>query len=115
MNIGKVHISKDFMLERGLCKLYGINRYTSRQITSHLGFAPNVYVRDLTHIEVESLLRILDKFYVFDLKLRFKNKQIFDEQLRIRSYRGMRRKAGLPCRGQRTKTNASTARKNKQK
>jgi small subunit ribosomal protein S13 len=114
MNIGKTYLLPNEKLQRGLCKLYGINHFLSHQITIHLGLPIHYKVKQLTHSETESLLRVLDQFFVFDIKLRVHCRQIFEQQVQIRSVRGMRRKLGLPCNGQRTKTNARTALKNRQ-
>jgi small subunit ribosomal protein S13 len=111
MNIGKQHISPNQTVRKGLQQLYGIGSYLSNQICDHLGFNTNYKIKNLSHSETESLIRILDKFYTFELKLQFEQKKNLQELIQIRSTRGIRRKAGLPCRGQRTKTNAKTATK----
>lgn len=115
MNIGKQYISPNETIRQGLTQLYGIGSYLSNQICDHLGFHAQYKIKSLTHFETESLLRILDKFYIFELKLQFEQKKKLADLIQIKSTRGIRRQSGLPCRGQRTKTNAQTAAKFKNK
>lgn len=115
MNIGKQYISPEKSVRDGLTQLFGIGSYLSNQICDHLGFHSNYKIKNLTHFETESLIRILDKFYTFELKLQFEQKKTLTDLIQIKSTRGIRRQAGLPCRGQRTKTNAQTAAKFKNK
>jgi small subunit ribosomal protein S13 len=115
MNIGKQYILPNKTVRFGLRDLYGIGPYQSNQICDHLGFSLNYKIKNLLFSEIESLIRMLEKFYIFGAKLKQEQEFNFSELIRIRSTRGFRRKQGLPCRGQRTKTNARTARKFKNK
>jgi small subunit ribosomal protein S13 len=115
MNIGKQYISPKKTVRQGLTELYGIGSFLSNQICDHLGFTRNYKIKNLSHSESESLIRILEKFYIFELKLKHEQRKNFQELVSIKSIRGLRRKNGLPCRGQRTKTNGNTAAKFKNK
>ncbi|MDQ3008485.1 MAG: 30S ribosomal protein S13 [bacterium] len=65
--------------------------------------------RDLTADEVNRIQRILEKFAVEGSLRRMVNENI-DRLKHIKAYRGSRHAAGLPSRGQRTRSNARTKR-----
>lgn len=95
-----------------LTKVYGINKTCSFLICKKLGFSLNLKVKNLSKnqiIEILKTIEILNLVLSQDLK-KFKLLS-FKSLLFIQSYRGKRRQRGLPARGQRTHTNARTARK----
>lgn len=97
-----------------LTKVYGIGKTTSFLICKKLGFSINLKVKNLTQDQVLELLKIISSLNLIlnnDLK---KLKTLTIKNLiNIKSYRGLRQIKGLPVRGQRTHTNAKSARKNK--
>ena len=111
MNIGKQYIAPTQPVREGLQQLYGVGSFLSNQICDHLGFHKTYKIKDLTHSQSESLVRILETFYTFEVKLKVQQKSILQELIQMRSTRGLRRQAGLPSRGQRTHTNGRTAAK----
>jgi small subunit ribosomal protein S13 len=95
-----------------LKNIYGIGSSKSLGICKRLGFAKNLKVKNLTEDQIKRLLKVVDESNLLitsDLK-KFKN-LILKSLVSIKSYRGLRRIKGLPVRGQRTHTNARTARK----
>ncbi|MFT6308574.1 MAG: small subunit ribosomal protein S13, partial [Halioglobus sp.] len=69
--------------------------------------SPEVKVRNLSEVEIESLRTEVGKFTVEgDLRrdVSMNIKRLMD----LGCYRGIRHRRGLPLRGQRTKTNART-------
>lgn len=95
-----------------LSKIYGINKASAFFICKKLGFSRNFIVKDLSKEQVGKLIRsidFLDTLVAGDL---LKSRLLVTKKLvSIKSYRGLRRYQGLPIRGQRTHTNAKTARK----
>jgi small subunit ribosomal protein S13 len=86
--------------------IYGINRISASKINSLLGLHPAALKQA---ISVKQVKLVLTRPHVcIDFKLR----KIVFRRLAIiiggRSYRGFRLLHGLPCRGQRTKSNAKT-------
>ena len=77
-----------------------------------LGFSNNLKIKNLSNEQINALLIVIESLNVElsnDLK---KSKKLIKKKLTsIKSYRGLRRNRGLPVRGQRTHTNAKTARK----
>jgi len=97
-----------------LTKVYGIGRNTAFLICKKLGFSINLKIKDLTQEQIAEILQLIDSS---DLLLNNELKKYKSMTLKnliiIKSYRGLRRVQGLPVRGQRTHTNAKSARKNK--
>lgn len=92
-----------------LTHIYGIGRVTAVKIVSTAGIDMKKKASELTSDEVNTIRRILDseEFLVEgDLRrsLSLNIKRLVD----LGNYRGLRHRRGLPCHGQRTKTNART-------
>lgn len=92
--------------------IYGIGIPRSRKILNTLEIDPNIKVSDLTESHISALRDILetDEFKLEgDLKrlISLNIKRLID----INSVRGRRHLKGLPVRGQRTRTNNRTSRR----
>jgi small subunit ribosomal protein S13 len=92
--------------------IYGIGKANSFLICRKLGFSANLKVKNLSKDQIIKLIKTIETLNIelaSDLK---KAESLITKTLvSIRSYRGLRKKQGLPVRGQRTHTNAKTARK----
>ena len=64
--------------------------------------------RELSDDDISRLATILDREYTVEGPLRRQVQQNIARLKDIGSYRGMRHRRNLPCRGQRSKTNART-------
>ena len=90
-----------------LTSIYGIGRSRAIKICQEANLVQTSKVKELTENELELIREVMAKFTIEgDLRREVasakKNLQV------IGSYRGIRSRRGLPCRGQRTKTNAKT-------
>ena len=95
-----------------LMHIYGLGKISSLLICKKLGFSKNLKIKDLSKDQITKLTKTiesLNKELAGDLKKLkvLKNQTLVD----IKAYRGLRKIKGLPIRGQRTHTNAKTARK----
>ena len=88
--------------------LYGIGDSRAFEICYALGLNPQKRARDLSDDEVSRISTLLDKEYVVEGQLRRVIQQNITRLKDIQSYRGYRHRRNLPCRGQRTRTNART-------
>ena len=91
----------------GLTAIYGIGRQRAHKICAATGVPVTKKVKDLDDSELEKLRDEIGKFIVEgDLRreLSMNIKRLMD----LGCYRGLRHRRGLPCRGQRTRTNART-------
>jgi small subunit ribosomal protein S13 len=96
----------------GLVSIYGIGKSRSLLICKKAGLSLNLKIKDLSSSQINQISKIVESSnYVLsnDLKrLLLLSKQ---RLIAIKSYKGLRRKKGFPVRGQRTHTNARTAKK----
>ena len=94
----------------GLTYLFGIGNKISKDILAEAGIDENKKVNDWTDAEVATLRDIIENYRV-EGSLRSQTQMNIKRLMDIGCYRGLRHRRGLPCRGQRTKTNARTNRK----
>lgn len=108
--IAGVDIPREKRVEISLCYIYGIGLTTSRKILARTRINPDTRVKDLTEEEVNLLRDLIDREYKVEGDLRREVDMNIKRLIEIGCYRGMRHRRNLPCRGQRTRTNARTRR-----
>lgn len=106
--IAGVDLPREKRVEIALTYIFGIGRATSQEILASTGINPDTRVRDLTEEEVAKLREYIDKNLKVEGDLRRDISLAIKRLMEIGCYRGLRHRRGLPCRGQRTKTNART-------
>lgn len=97
----KIHMS--------LQSIYGVGEQTAYEVLKQANVDPEKRARDLNGDEVNRIQKVLDGYNVEGSLRRMINDNI-ERLKRIKSYRGSRHIAGLPARGQRTRTNSRNAR-----
>mgnify|MGYP000057507811 FL=1 len=107
--IAGVDLPREKRVEIGLTYIYGIGRVTSNRILAEAQVNPDTRVRDLTDEEVAKIRDVIENDNILvegdlrrDIAMNIKRLK------EIGCYRGIRHRKGLPCRGQKTKTNART-------
>jgi small subunit ribosomal protein S13 len=108
--ISGVNIPDAKRVEIALTYIYGIGPAVGRRILAATKVDPNTRVKDLTEAEVSKLREFIDKNLQVEGDLQRQVTMNINRLKEINAYRGLRHKAGLPSRGQRTKTNARTKR-----
>ncbi|MBQ7679455.1 MAG: 30S ribosomal protein S13 [Butyrivibrio sp.] len=106
--IAGVDLPRDKRVEIGLTYIYGIGRTSSNKILDQAKVNPDTRVRDLTDDEVKRIAEVIGNDYMVEGDLRREVAMNIKRLSEIGCYRGIRHRRGLPCRGQRTKTNART-------
>lgn len=106
--IAGVDLPRDKRVEIGLTYIYGIGRTSANKIIAAAGVNPDTRCRDLTDDEVKKLSEVITNDYMVEGDLRREVAMNIKRLTEIGCYRGTRHRKGLPCRGQRTKTNART-------
>lgn len=106
--ISGVDLPNDKRVEIALTHIYGIGRTRSSEVLAKCEINPDTRVRDLTDDEVARIRDVLENEYKIEGDLRREVAMNIKRLEEIGSYRGRRHRAGLPVRGQRTKTNART-------
>ena len=107
--IAGVDLPREKRIEVGLTYVYGIGQSTADKILAGTGVNPDTRVKDLSADDEAKIRDYIDKNNILvegDLR---RNVALDIKRLtEIQCYRGVRHRKGLPCRGQRTKTNART-------
>jgi len=101
-------------MEYALTYIYGVGLHTSRLILKATGVDPDKRASELTEEEAATIRNEIQNNYIVEGDLRKKVAMDIKALMDLGSYRGLRHRRGLPCRGQKTKTNART-RKGKKK
>jgi len=109
-SVSGVIIPDSKRVEIALTYIFGIGLTSSQKILKTAGVSPDARVKDLTETEVGKIREVIDKNYHVEGDLQREVAQNIKRLKEINSYRGLRHKANLPSRGQRTKTNARTRR-----
>jgi len=108
--IAGVDLPRDKRVEIGLTYIYGIGLSRSKEILGKTGVNPDIRVRDLSDTDVASLRDAVENDFQVEGDLRRWESMNIKRLMDIGSYRGRRHRAGLPVRGQRTRTNSRTRR-----
>lgn len=109
-----IDIPDNKRLEISLTYLFGVGPHLANVIITKLGLDPNMRAHKLSQDDIARINGLLQSEYVVEGDLRRQIQNNIKRLVSIHSYRGMRHRAGLPVRGQRTKTNSRT-RKGKRK
>lgn len=103
-----VEIPNDKRIEASLRYIYGIGLTTSKKILEATNINPDKRTKDLTEAETRRLYEYIEK----NVPTEGQVKQVVFQAIKrikdIRTYRGVRHKAGLPVRGQNTRSNSKT-------
>ncbi len=98
----------------GLTYIYGIGRSTALSILEQAEVDPDTTVEEWTDDEQARIRQYINDTIKVEGALRSEVQLSIKRLMDIGSYRGQRHRAGLPVRGQRTRTNSRT-RKGKRK
>jgi len=112
--IAGVDLPNKKRIEYALTYIYGIGLHNSRLILDTAGIDYNKRTHELAEDEVAAIRQEIQKNHMVEGDLRKKVAMDIKALMDLGSYRGLRHRRGLPCRGQKTKTNART-RKGKKK
>lgn len=93
-----------------LTYVYGIGPKSAHDILKVAKVEPTVRVKDLTDAEIGRIQDEINTHYTVEGELQRIVSGNIKRLKDINAYRGLRHKANLPSRGQRTKTNARTRR-----
>ncbi|ELT43607.1 30S ribosomal protein S13 [Arthrobacter nitrophenolicus] len=105
-----VDIPREKRLEIALTYIYGVGKTRAHETLAATGISADVRVKDLTDAQLIELRDYIEGNYKVEGDLRREVAADIRRKVEIGSYEGLRHRKGLPVRGQRTKTNARTAR-----
>ena len=110
--VAGVDLPKNKRIDVALQYLYGVGETRSKEVLAKLSgtVKPDTRVKDLTEEQVGLINTLLTKDFKVEGELRREVQANMSRLTEIGSFRGHRHRRNLPCRGQRTKTNARTRR-----
>mgnify|MGYP005811394965 CR=1 FL=1 len=108
--IAGVDIPNSKRAEIGLTYIYGIGRRTSSKILAGVAIDRNKRVGQLSEQEISAIRKYIEQNLTVEGDLRKEVSMNIKRLIEINSYRGHRHKVNLPCRGQKTRSNARTRR-----
>lgn len=104
-----VDLPRNKRIEVALTYIYGIGLPRAQRIIAETGVSPDIRVRDLSDTDENLLREYIAKNFTVEGDLRREVQMSIKRLVEIGCYRGQRHRRNLPCRGQRTRTNARTA------
>ncbi len=105
--IAGVNIPNNAHIVIGLQAIYGVGATRAKAICEAAGVVTSTKVKDLDESQLEALREQVAR-YVVEGDLRREVTMSIKRLMDMGCYRGFRHRRGLPCRGQRTRTNART-------
>lgn len=103
-----VNIPTEKVVGIALTYVHGIGRTSAKKILETAGVAWGKRVNALTEDELNRIRDAIKADYKVEGELRRDIAMSIKRLMDLGCYRGLRHRKGLPCRGQRTKTNART-------
>jgi len=106
--IAGIDLPREKQIEFALRYIFGIGPTKSRAILTEAGVPFDKRTKDLNDDEVTKISQLIATKHKVEGDLRREVGQNIKRLMDIGCYRGIRHRRGLPCRGQRTRTNART-------
>jgi small subunit ribosomal protein S13 len=109
-----IDLPSEKRIEASLQYLYGIGLTRAKKLLKDTAIDPDKRTKILTEEEVAKISAYIQKNFVLEGDLRREVNQNIRQHMDMGTYRGLRHRKGLPCRGQRTRTNSRTRKGRKQ-
>jgi len=110
VRIAGIDLPREKRIEIALTYIYGIGLSRSQEILAATGINPDTRAKDLDTSQETTLRSYIETNYQVEGDLRRLENMNIKRLVDIGTYRGRRHRAGLPVRGQQTRTNARTRR-----
>ena len=106
--VAGVNIPDNKHAEISLTYVYGIGDKISKDVCSQANVDANTRVQDLSEAEIKNVSDVISSSFLVEGDLRREVSGNIKRLKDLGTYRGVRHRKNLPCRGQRTHTNART-------
>jgi len=103
-----VDLPKNKHLDRALTYIHGIGLTSARKILDKVDLPYTMNSDDVDGEDINRLRKVIEEEYVVEGDRRREVSMDIKRLTDLGCYRGRRHRMNLPCRGQRTKTNART-------
>ena len=108
--VAGVDIPNNKRVEVGITYIYGIGRKTSTKLLDAIKIDRSKKVGELSEQEISMIRKYIEQNMKVEGDLRKEISMNIKRLIEINCYRGYRHKNNLPCRGQKTRSNARTRR-----
>ncbi len=108
--IAGVDLPREKRIEVALTYIAGIGLASSQEILAKVGVSPDARVQEMSAEDVAKIRDEITDHYKVEGALRSETQMNIKRLMDIGCYRGLRHRRNMPCRGQRTHTNARTRR-----
>jgi small subunit ribosomal protein S13 len=115
IRIAGVNLSPSKTIKFALTPIKGVGKSNVRLIIKHFNFQPNATLGDLEEQQIIDLRNYIEGNFLIEADLRRKVMSDIKRLVDLSTWRGLKHKAGLPVRGQTTRTNSRTVRGNQRK
>ena len=105
------HFSEKTKILKACTKITGFGEKMAQQALDRIGITTEIEIAKLSASQLSQIKLIIEQSYDIDNELRILTTQNIGRLASISCYRGLRHNIGLPCRGQRTHSNARTCRR----
>lgn len=110
----ETEIPNNKKINKSLKSVYGLGKKQSNIICKKLGIIKTTKTSNLSNKHINKMSQyVVDSNLLITNNLKKEKSLIFQQLINIKSVRGLRKLKGLPVRGQRTHTNAKTAKNKK--
>jgi small subunit ribosomal protein S13 len=106
--IAGIDLPKNKHMEIALTYIHGIGNTTARKILDTVDIKYNFNSDNLDDNQVAAIRKVIESDCTVEGDRRREVAMDIKRMMDLGSYRGLRHRKGLPCRGQRTSTNART-------
>ncbi len=106
--IAGVDLPRNKRIEIALTYIFGLGRHAANVVLKHASISPDKKSDDLDEADVRKIRDAIEVHYRVEGDLRRDVQLSIKRLIDLNSYRGSRHRRNLPCRGQRTHTNART-------
>jgi small subunit ribosomal protein S13 len=106
--IAGVDLPRRKRIDIALTYIYGVGHTTANRILDQASVDASVRTEELSDEQVRAIRSTIEEHHKVEGDLRREVQMNIKRLMDLGSYRGLRHRRGLPCNGQRTKTNART-------
>lgn len=108
----ETELENDKTIYLALTSIYGINFKQSLIFCKKLGFSKNFKINELSNNQISKIIKLIENSNILiNNELKRSKSLIIKNMISIKLNRGIRLYLGLPNRGQRTHTNAKSAKR----
>ncbi len=106
--IAGVDLPRNKHMDRAMTYIHGIGLASARKILDTVDLPHTMNSDDLSGDDVTRIRKVIESDFIVEGDRRREVSMDIKRLMDLGTYRGRRHRMGLPCRGQKTKTNART-------